>query len=455
MHQATLQYRVQTSRAGHLQLEQAFLDMGNLYNALHHHRRAATGGHKGQFSLQAQGKAITRLHQEDPQYSGYAMKLMQRVAKQYNNAWDAARKVGGRAGMKDPHRYRSLQLSEPGVAHLKLSADGRKAAIRVKGLPTLRFKPDFRLPPDQPRMITVVRKPRGLVANLCYNRKAGTPEPAPEHSVGIDPGRVWLVSASGSDGARMQVLGRDDSEHRRRTRRIRRKLQRQRDAAIEDGRARWVSQKSRDGGIKRRFRWNGKPSASYLRETARLRKVEQKRADSLRGLHHRVSTGLVRRYRTVCLEDTKTANMVRSARGTAEEPGKNVRQKAGLNREILSQSWYKFRLMLEYKCRWQERELVLVPAPYTSMSCPECGHAERGNRRSRGRFLCLSCGHLDDADLNAAENIRRRGTEVPASADDWAGRAAGDSYESASATSPAPAGGRAARENADQPAIAN
>ena len=41
--------------------------------------------------------------------------------------------------------------------------------------------------------------------------------------------------------------------------------------------------------------------------------------------------------------------MSRSARGTVEEPGRNVAQKSGLNKAILDQGWGTFRRMLEYK----------------------------------------------------------------------------------------------------------
>ena len=41
--------------------------------------------------------------------------------------------------------------------------------------------------------------------------------------------------------------------------------------------------------------------------------------------------------------------MTKSAKGTAEKPGRNVKAKAGLNREMLAMSWGAFRRMLEYK----------------------------------------------------------------------------------------------------------
>lgn len=47
------------------------------------------------------------------------------------------------------------------------------------------------------------------------------------------------------------------------------------------------------------------------------------------------TTEIVRRYDFIAFEDLKIKNITKSAAGTIEEPGKNVAQKRGLNREIL------------------------------------------------------------------------------------------------------------------------
>ena len=45
--------------------------------------------------------------------------------------------------------------------------------------------------------------------------------------------------------------------------------------------------------------------------------------------------------------------MSASARGTIEEPGRNVRAKSGLNKAILDQGWFEFRRQLDYKLFWK------------------------------------------------------------------------------------------------------
>ena len=61
------------------------------------------------------------------------------------------------------------------------------------------------------------------------------------------------------------------------------------------------------------------------------------------------STMLVKRHDLIVVEDLKTSNMTRSAKGTIDKSGKMVKQKSGLNRSILTQGWYSFISMLSYK----------------------------------------------------------------------------------------------------------
>ena len=181
MQQVTLQYKVQTSKAGYRRIDQALLDMGHLYNALILHRKAATGRHKGRISLQLQNRALTQLRADDPIWETYSRRIMAETAKQANLAWNASRKAGARPlRAKNPHEHNILTLSEPSEQHLKVSNKGKTGTIHVKGLPNLRFMTDSRLPTGtQPRAITIVRKPRRFVVNLIFNRPQGPPAPAP------------------------------------------------------------------------------------------------------------------------------------------------------------------------------------------------------------------------------------------------------------------------------------
>ena len=418
MKPTTLQFPATASKAGYRQIEQAMLQMGHLRNALIQHRDTARGAHRHAFNLNLQNAHLTDLHRHDPAFKKYARRLLESVARGVNRSYRTYFKHPdvGRPNTASPYRNRTLEISEPSVEHLKVQPNGW-ATIRIKGLPTIRLQTDQRLPKgEQPKAIRITLQPRRLVVSLVYQQEPRDLGEPPKHSVGIDPGVKHNITAVSNDGTALQLPGFDDKQYLKTKRRLLRKLQRQRDAALQDGRARFTSQKSKNGETKRRFRWVAQPSKTYLKTLAQLRRVEQKRQDNMRGYQHRLSHQLVREHQVVCIEDTPTSNLTHSAKGTAEEPGTNVSQKTGLNRSILAQGWHGLRTKLEYKAEWYGRQFVPVPAHHTSQRCSACEHVAADNRPSQSVFRCTSCGHEANADVNAAENIRRQGLDILARA---------------------------------------
>ena len=420
MKPTTIQYPTSTSKAGYRQLEQAMLNMGHLRNALIQHRDSARGAHRHAFNLNLQNAHLTDLHRHDPTFKKYARRLLESVASEVNKSYRTYFKHpnAGQPTTASPYKTRTIEISEPANQHLKVNPNGW-ATIKIKGLPTIRLRTDGRMTKEeQPKAIRITLKPRRMVVSLVYQQAPkNLAEPA-KQSVGIDPGVKHNITAVSDDGTVLQLPGFDSRPHRKVKRRLLRKMQRQRDAALKDGHARFTSQKSQEGKIKRRFRWVAQPSKTYLKTLAQLRRVEQKRQDSMTGYQHRLSHQLVRDHQVVCIENTQTSNLTRSAKGTTEEPGTNVSQKTGLNRSILAQGWYGLRTKLEYKAEWYGRQFVPVPAHHTSQRCSACGHVAAGNRPSQSVFRCTNCSHEANADVNAAENIRRLGLTALARAGD-------------------------------------
>ena len=114
----------------------------------------------------------------------------------------------------------------------------------------------------------------------------------------------------------------------------------------------------------------------------------------------------------VVLEDLKTKQMTKSAKGTIESPGRNVHAKAGLNRAILSKGWHQFELALTSAARYTGTTVVKVPAAYTSQRCSACGHVDPKSRESQAVFRCTTCTYHEHADVNAANNILAAGLAV-------------------------------------------
>ena len=132
---------------------------------------------------------------------------------------------------------------------------------------------------------------------------------------------------------------------------------------------------------------------------ARLRARE---TDRRKDWVEKASTDIARRFDVIRIEDLQIKKMTRSAGGTREQPGRNVRQKAGLNRGILRSGWGLLVRRLEDKAPGRVEK---IKAAFTSQCCSACGHVDAESRESQARFTCTACGFACHADLNAARNI--------------------------------------------------
>jgi transposase len=198
------------------------------------------------------------------------------------------------------------------------------------------------------------------------------PVPAPGNGqvVGIDRGVA--VSAALSTGELLSVPGLTARE-RKRLRRLERKLSRARRGSERRGRVRHAIAGMRARESDRRKDWAEK-----------------------------ASTDLARRFDLIRVENLQITNMTRSAKGTPENPGRNVRQKAGLNREILRSGWGLLVRRLEEKAPGRVEK---IKPHYTSQRCSACGQVDRDSRESQAVFRCTACGFAGHADVNAAINI--------------------------------------------------
>jgi putative transposase len=130
------------------------------------------------------------------------------------------------------------------------------------------------------------------------------PGPGTGEVVGVDRGVA--VSAALSTGELLSVPGLRPAE-RRRLKRLERRKARQRKGSNRRARTRLTV-----------ARLKGRETARYCDWT------------------EKVSTDLARRFDLIRVEDLDVRATTRSARGTVAQPGRNVRQKAGLNRAILA-----------------------------------------------------------------------------------------------------------------------
>ena len=200
------------------------------------------------------------------------------------------------------------------------------------------------------------------------------PEPIPApgngRAVGIDRGVA--VSAALSTGEMLhapRLTGRERTRLRR----------------LQRGLARATRGSNRRGRVRRAI--------------ARLRARE---TDRRKDWAEKASTDIARRFDVIRVENLKIRNMTRSAKGTRENPGRNVRAKAGLNRGILGSGWG---LLVRRLVDKAPGRVEKIKPQYTSQRCSACGQVDRDSRESQAVFRCTACGFAGHADVNAAINI--------------------------------------------------
>ena len=161
--------------------------------------------------------------------------------------------------------------------------------------------------------------------------------------------------------------------------------------------------------LQRKLARQKKGSRNSRKTKRKIARLHRYIADSRRDFLHKTSTKIAKNHSIICVEDLKVSNMSASARGTKESPGKNVKQKSGLNRSILDQGWYGFFQMLSYKLEQRGGKLIKVDPRNTSRTCPRCGLASAENRKSQATVACIGCGYRSNADEVGAINILRAG----------------------------------------------
>ena len=161
--------------------------------------------------------------------------------------------------------------------------------------------------------------------------------------------------------------------------------------------------------LQRKLARQKKGSRNSRKTKRKIARLHRYIADSRRDFLHKTSTKIAKNHSIVYVEDLKVSNMSASASGTKESPGKNVKQKSGLNRSILDQGWYGFFQMLSYKLEQRGGKLIKVDPKNTSRTCPRCGLVSAENRKSQATFACIGCGYRSNADEVGAINVLRAG----------------------------------------------
>ena len=221
----------------------------------------------------------------------------------------------------------------------------------------------------------IVRSARGWYALFECQRETEPKSPTGRR-VGLDRGITTFAATSDGDRLRHPRLANRNQAHVARLARV-------------------VARRRRGGANRRKA-------------VRMLAKAHDRLRWARRDFLHKLSRSIINGYDFVAIEALKVRNMMRSAKGTTQQPGSNVRAKSRLNFAIADASWTLFASMLHAKAEEAGRTVFEVDPRYTSQTCAGCGLVDAASRISQAEFICTNCGLQLDADVNAAKVILKR-----------------------------------------------
>lgn len=250
--------------------------------------------------------------------------------------------------------------------------------LKLPKLGFIKFK--GRLTTDKIKSATIKLSPSGkFYCVLLTGCESQTPFNKTNKSVGLDMGVADLVITS--DGVKYPTIRFDKilarKKHYWEKRLARRRLQAQKEIA-----------------------WDKHDKVLEPRELSDFKNVEKARimvakysekiANQRKDYLHKITTDLVEQYDVIKIEDLKTKNLLHNHK---------------LARVIDNQGWRELRNMLEYKCEWYGKQLVIVNPRKTSQICSNCGYDDGKHTLDIREWTCPHCGVHHDRDINAAKNI--------------------------------------------------
>lgn len=276
---------------------------------------------------------------------------VERLDRSYQNFFRTRKAGGGFPRFANKYKYRSILFKELIVNNHKVKLPKIGELKMFKDAPILGI----------PKTATIIKEPTGyFVCIVCDEVSKNIQNPDKSQVCGIDMGVAYFcVNSNGQLIVNPAHFKRYETKLRIENRSLARK---------------------------------NKNSNRWKKQARVLSLLHHKIANVRKDFLHKESTKLAKQYNTIYVEDLKVKNMVRNP---------------NLSKHILDCGWSSFRAMLEYKT-----DVVKVDPKYTSQICNACNTKDATNRISQSEFVCKHCGHISNADVNAAKNILSRGTAI-------------------------------------------
>lgn len=136
-----------------------------------------------------------------------------------------------------------------------------------------------------------------------------------------------------------------------------------------------------------------KGSKNKEKQRIKVAEVHEKIRNGRTDFLHKVTRKLINesQINTYCLEDLNISGMLKNHK---------------LAKSIQDVSWYEFVRQLEYKSKWEGKNILKIGRfEPSSKTCSNCGKINQDLQLKDREWVCRECGFKHDRDINAAKNI--------------------------------------------------
>ena len=370
----TYKYKLKPSKAQEKTLQEWIHTCRAVYNLALDTKIYAYKSNKKNLSCYDLQKQVTELRScgDYEWIKAVPSQSLQDVIERMDGAYKKFFTGGGFPRFAQKDRYRSITFKS-------VKVDGYKAILPKLGV--MKFF-DTRLPEGELKQAIITKEINGYFISITTKKEVDV-KPVPFYSesqaIGIDVGVSFFYVTS--------------------------------DGEFVDNPRFLKTQQKQMSILQRALARKKRGSANYKDAQRRIAKLHNKIVHQRLDFLHKAANSVLL-YDFIAAEKLQLKNMTKSAKGTIEEPGTNVKQKSGLNRSMLDLGLGIFFDIIRYKAKYQGKMFVQVPPQNTSNTCSVCGYSHKENRKTQSQFVCLSCGHAENADENASKNIKGKGIPV-------------------------------------------
>ena len=357
----TYKYRLYPDKEQTIYLSKLFGCCRLVYNYFLNEKQTQYKETKSSDTYNTQQAKLTQLRKtEDYGFlNEMPLQVLQASLRNMHTAFDRFYKhKGGYPNYKSKRDKQAFKISQPNTFNIKenkLYIPKLKSGIKCKVSKELIGKPCF---------ATVTKSKSGkYYVSITVKQDNYQPYTHTNKPVGLDFGIKDLVITS--DGVKYP-------RHKQQVKQLKRKLKHNQ-----------IHLSRKQHGSKR-----------YEKQVLKCNRIYEKITNVKVDYIHKITTELVKTYDIIKVEDLNIKGMVKNHK---------------LAEVINECNWGEFVNMLQYKCDWNNKQLVKVDRFYpSSQLCCKCGCKNKKVKNLAVRqWTCECCGTSHDRDINAAINILR------------------------------------------------